>query len=931
MNHEPKQVVLIVDGNPASLRSISQIVTSIGCTVIEADNEDQCLTLFQRYSPQLVILTSTLPDIAASCRQLKSLANTPILVLTQPQETLIERALEAGADDWLMEPPSPTLLRKRVQQLLATAHVNENHIRTQQLIEKTLYYIAQGAWGLSSEDFLRALMIYLGKSLNAAYVLVGEVTPDKKSIETVAMYAQGQIVSNVTYELDSTPCKNLFSNKLCYYASDIQALFPDDSMLVELNVESYIGIPLWTTSGEAFGILVVMDTKPLEQVQIAATLLQLVAVRAARELERRHHEQELLEAEQFSRSTLNGLNDHIAIVDETGIILAVNEAWRDFAAENGGMTNGVNEGANYLEACDNATHEGIEQSRAVADAIRKILKGKQTHFELEYPCHSADGERWFTVSINRFPGDGSPRVIIAHHNITSRKLVERALWESEARYQSVIQALAEGIVVQDADGEIRASNSSAERILGLTPDQMMGRTSVDPNWHAIHEDYSPFPGEEHPAMITLGAGIPQHEVVMGVYKPDGTLTWISINTEPLMRTDEIVPYAVVASFTDITARKHAEDELRLSEARYRMISELISDYAFDFRVNDEGTLETEWCTDSFQLITGYTRDIADGKDRKLYHPDDRDRVEEGVQEALAGKPNVGEYRIVTAGGEIKWVQVYRQPIFNAQGRVVRMYAVTCDISAEKNAEQALVEQKRLEAVLNKERELNAFRTNLMRTLSHELRTPLAIMTTACDLLEHYMERATPQQRQEKINNIRIQIDRLSEMLEDISIIVQSSAQHLNARWEIGDYAEICRNCVYEVHQSMGAEHRMTFEFNGQALNAHMDKRLLRRTVANLLTNAVKYSPPGSEIVTRLGCEDNSIIIEVADQGIGMSAQDQQFAFEPFYRSNAVAAIHGTGLGLSIVRECVTLMQGTVYIKSEMGSGSTFVVRLPYRN
>ncbi|MFN8374713.1 MAG: PAS domain S-box protein [Anaerolineae bacterium] len=923
-----KQTILLTDVASMTRQQLRDNIREAAYSVIEAGDSSECMHLFNRHSPSLVILRDSLPDAFELCQKLKSLSSTPILLITAQDNALIERALAAGADDWLMDAAPRSLLQKRIGQLLSPKALSESQVRAQQL-EKSLYYIAQGGWGLSSDDFLRTLMIYMGKTLDAAHVFVGELAPDAETIRTVATYMHGEIVSNITYPIRNTPCENVFAKKLCVYERDLQVLFPLDSFLTEFDAVSYIGVPLWNSQGEAVGILSVMDTKPLEQVQLATALLQLVAVRAAHELERAHHERAMHEAEEFARSTLDGLAEHIAIIDETGTILSVNAAWRNFAVKNGGLAERSNEGANYLQVCETAAKAGSEEAALVKLALEEILRGKRTYFEHEYTCHAPNQQRWFVVRVTRFPDTETPRAIIAHDDITMRKHYEAALQESEARYESVVLALAEGIVVQDSSGKLLTVNASAERILGLSADQLKDHVPIIAEGRTIHEDGTPFPDAAHPAYQTLKTGVAQHNVIMGIRQADDSTTWISINTEPLFHPSQRQPYAVVSSFADITARKNAEDIIKLREERYRLISELISDYAFAFKVDENGALVREWNTDSFQLITGYTPDIVDDENLRIYHPDDRGRASADVQDALEGNPNVGEYRIVTAHGETKWVQVYRQPIFDAQGRVIRMYSVTCDISAEKQAEDALIEQKRLEAVLTKERDLNAFRTNLMRTLSHEFRTPLAIMSTACDLLEHYMDRATPEQRQSRITSIRAQIARITEMIDDISVIVQGGQQQILPRTAKLDLEELCRSCVSEVQQSVGVKHRLTFESDGRVTTMLLDKRLVHRTISNLLTNAVKYSPEGSEINTRLFLEDDYAVIEVQDHGLGISTQDQQFVFEPFYRSASVNSIAGTGMGLSIVRECVNQMQGTIHLRSELGAGSTFVMRLPH--
>ncbi len=207
--------------------------------------------------------------------------------------------------------------------------------------------------------------------------------------------------------------------------------------------------------------------------------------------------------------------------------------------------------------------------------IKQHFQGETEQYISEHRLLCKDGTyKWILARaqvLSRSP-EGLPlRMIGTHTDITERKAMEETLRESEERYRSVIVAMAEGIVLQQADGKITACNQSAEQILGLTADQMMGLTSIHPHWRAIQEDGSDFPGENHPAMVTLQTGKPLFNVIMGVHKPDEDLSWISINSQPLFHPDQIQPYAVITSFTDITARKQAEEALKQQAERERMI------------------------------------------------------------------------------------------------------------------------------------------------------------------------------------------------------------------------------------------------------------------------------------------------------------------------------------------------------------------------
>src|SRR3990170_4789992 len=138
-----------------------------------------------------------------------------------------------------------------------------------------------------------------------------------------------------------------------------------------------------------------------------------------------------------------------------------------------------------------------------------------------------------------------------------------ALRESERRYRTLFETMAQGVVYYASDGRIISANPAAVRILGVSIDQMQGRTSMDLRWRAIHEDGSDFPGDRHPAMEALRTGKPVHDTIMGVFHPvRNEYRWILVNAVPEFLPGETTPYQVYATFTDVTESRKAEEDLR---------------------------------------------------------------------------------------------------------------------------------------------------------------------------------------------------------------------------------------------------------------------------------------------------------------------------------------------------------------------------------
>jgi PAS domain S-box-containing protein len=178
-----------------------------------------------------------------------------------------------------------------------------------------------------------------------------------------------------------------------------------------------------------FGVLEAYTKERRTFTQDDVNFLRAVANVLAEAIERNSAEEDLRNSELMARSTIDSLSAHIAILDESGTIVGVNEAWRRSGRTNSSVMQGLAEGTDYLSACDSATGPGAEDAAAFADGIRSVLYGLQEDFELEYPCHSPDEWCWFVGKVTRFPDTCPPRVVVVHENISERKRAEKQMNE----------------------------------------------------------------------------------------------------------------------------------------------------------------------------------------------------------------------------------------------------------------------------------------------------------------------------------------------------------------------------------------------------------------------------------------------------------------------------------------------------------------------
>ncbi len=306
-------------------------------------------------------------------------------------------------------------------------------------------------------------------------------------------------------------------------------------------------------------------------------------------------------------------------------------------------------GITRTEFGKNATKFWPNTSQSLAELLNTYGETVATGSSVSFLHYFQTLEKWISV-LAFSPEKGYFATIF--EDVTERKRSEEAIRLSDQRYRSLFEVIASGIVVQDKNGLIIEANEMACEILGLSLDQIKGRTSADPKWQAIHEDNSPFLVDQHPSMITLKTAKPVRNVVMGVFNPIASkYRWILINSEPIIDIKTKSAQVVVTTFVDITERKKAEQMLEESEEKFRTLVEESPSMIF-INVNDRVVYANNKC----EQETGYTRGefySADFSFHKLIASEYKERFASSFNNHLINQEvSPFEFSLVTKEGKV---------------------------------------------------------------------------------------------------------------------------------------------------------------------------------------------------------------------------------------------------------------------------------------
>lgn len=236
-------------------------------------------------------------------------------------------------------------------------------------------------------------------------------------------------------------------------------------------------------------------------------------------------------------------------------------------------------------------------------------------------------------------------------------------------------------------------------------------------------------------------------------------------------------------------------------------------------------------------------------------------------------------------------------------------------------------QQELSDALDKERQLNEIKSRFVSMASHEFRTPLTTVLSSASLLSKYTTSEDQEKREKHIERIKNSVNNLNDILEDFLSLGKLNEGKVEMKGEMVNIKDIIEETVEEMKAILKKKQHFMVEMSGEQV-VYTDKKLFRNVLINLISNAAKFSADGKTIRVNGDIAEGRARISVADEGIGISREDQLNLFTSFYRGGNAMNIQGTGLGLHIVKRYVDLLGGEVDLESELNRGTTVTFVIP---
>lgn len=489
-------------------------------------------------------------------------------------------------------------------------------------------------------------------------------------------------------------------------------------------------------------------------------------------------------------------------------------------------------------------------------------------------------------------------VFVQGQDVTDLYQAHELARSGHAQQEALLDTMSESLMLLDRQLRVVQINRAALALDGRAREALMGQT-VTALW-----------GEAaHPVEQMLQEALARGEVRHLEHRDPVRGRWLDLHAYP-------VPHGVALLYRDVSAVRQAETVLRESETRFRAA---VSAVGVMWTCNAHGLMTGE--QPGWQMLTGQEPHeyAGEGWFRALHPNDAAEALAQWRAAVRRGENYLGEQRVRRPAGPWREFMVRAVPLLAADGSVREWVGVHIDVTDARQAARALNSAARR-------------KDNFLAMLAHELRNPLAPIRTAAQALKH--PRLTRSELDACQAVIARQVSHMAWLLNDLLDVSRISEGRLSLRRSCVSLRQVVDSAIETARPVLDERaHAFTVDLPPHDIDIDVDPLRLAQVISNLLINAAKYTPPGGRVELRVHTEPAGVLLEVADNGIGIAEDRLPHVFEMFSRLSGQQGgpntEGGMGIGLALARGLMELHGGTLEGSSPgPGQGSTFTAWLP---
>jgi two-component system, cell cycle sensor histidine kinase and response regulator CckA len=526
---------------------------------------------------------------------------------------------------------------------------------------------------------------------------------------------------------------------------------------------------------------------------------------------------------------------------------------------------------------------------------------------------SGSGNERVWIQVSAIPQhDAGGQVQRVHITFSDVSATQQAFISQEAEYQAVIRSMSEGVVVHEMDGRIRSANPAAERVLGLTLDEMTGRTPMSPGWQLTDEEGVPVDPGSVPSEVTARTGLATQRV-LGVRRGNGERAWLEVRADPLRApgTDDL--QGVVATFADITAERDAILALQQSRQQIQRVLDAVPGLVYQYLADGSTAGRMTFVAGRAQELFGVdAAEIVGSLQRmpSLFDAESFPRLQRAIRHAVDTRSSIDiECRTQHPLHGEQWIRIYGVPTETPDGLLFT--GVMLDVTAQHRLADALRRTQRREAM-----------ADMAGGIAHNFNNMLAVILPNIQLARDDVQGEAAAHLDDAERAALNAADLVRRML------ALGRAEQPDAHTTV-DLAAIAREALHICRQTFDRTIALEEDISLEQAPVLGSVSTVQQLVLNLLLNARDAvqgvrSPALRLALTAL--DDKQVQLSIRDNGVGMSDDVQRRIGEPFFTTKPPG--RGTGLGLASVLHAIGEADGTWRVESAPGEGTTFHVVLP---